>query len=109
MSEPGEFRSPVKILLPKTREGGVWILGGCFPSEDLYSMFQMVFSYFVCSLCGIHVVKMNNLHRKNSFLVRNNYFCSEFPLRQMKVLLNLLRRIFQVSKIKSLLNIVTEV
>lgn len=79
MSEPGEFRSPVKILLPKIREGGVWILGGCFPSEDLYSMFQMVFCYFVCSLGGIHVVKMNNPHRKNSFLVRNNYFAQNSP------------------------------
>lgn len=51
MSEPGEFRSPIKILLPNIREGG--ILGGCFPSENLYIRFQMVFCYFVCNFGGI--------------------------------------------------------
>lgn len=67
MSEPGEFRSPIKILLPKVREGGVWILGGCFPSENLYGVFQTAFCYFACSFGGIHVVKLNNPHRKKFF------------------------------------------
>lgn len=109
MSEPGEFRSPVKILLPKIRREVFGFLGGCFPSEDLYSMFQMVFYYFVCSLGGIHVVKMNNPIEKILFLLEIIIFNLNSPWGRWGILLNLLRRIFQVSKIKSLLNIVTEV
>lgn len=100
MSEPGEFRSPSKVFLPQIREGGVWILGGPFPSEDLYRIFQIALCQFVCRLGGIRVVKLNKPHRK--FSCQKQLFCSEFHLGQIKVLLNLLRRIFQVSKIKPL-------
>lgn len=49
MSEPGEFRSPVKILLPKIREECVWFLGGCFLSRIFGTACSRWFSVTLCA------------------------------------------------------------
>lgn len=59
-------------------------------------------SVTVCAVLVAFVWLKSITPIENSSLVRNNCFAQTFPLGQIKVLLNLLRRIFQVSKIKSL-------
>lgn len=68
MSAPGEFRSPIKILLPQIREGmGLDFRGMFLLRDSVQYVPDGFFFYFVCSFGGIHVVKLNKTRRKKFF------------------------------------------
>lgn len=69
VSEPGNSDHLARFYNLRLGRKGVWVSGGYFPLENLYSMFQIASCHFVCGFAGVRVVKLNNPHR--------NFFSSE--------------------------------